>query len=191
MTPEESRAWRPDIEGASTDILPFYAEWIPRIPKGGRFVEVGVFRGRSLAFAASLRSDIELWAVDPWQPVAPTKNYAPLHASMTDFLATFPDVERLRILRAPSPAALRVFEDASVDMVFVDGDHAPDAVAADVTEALRIVKPGGLISGHDYGVNNGIPAALERVLGRVEVAPWDTAEDGWFTGHSLCWWKQR
>jgi predicted O-methyltransferase YrrM len=38
----------------------------------------------------------------------------------------------------------------SIDIVFVDGSHAYDYVKSDTMNALRIVKPGGLIIWHDY-----------------------------------------
>jgi len=49
-----------------------------------------------------------------------------------------------------SVVALPTIPDASVDLVCIDGDHSCLAVAFDVTQALRILRPGGSIVLHDW-----------------------------------------
>lgn len=63
MTPEESIAWHPDHPGGSTDILPAMRDiFLPRIPHGGTYLEVGSFFGRSLSFVGLERPDLKLVA---------------------------------------------------------------------------------------------------------------------------------
>jgi Methyltransferase domain len=38
----------------------------------------------------------------------------------------------------------------SFDLVFVDGDHTAAGVEHDVTAALRLLRPGGVLAVHDY-----------------------------------------
>lgn len=38
------------------------------------------------------------------------------------------------------------------DLVFLDGYHTYDAVKADIERALRVLRPGGTLACHDYGV---------------------------------------
>ena len=47
-------------------------------------------------------------------------------------------------------AALR-FPDSYFDWVYIDGDHSADAVAADLSAYWPKIKPGGFLSGDDYG----------------------------------------
>lgn len=48
-------------------------------------------------------------------------------------------------------------------LVFVDGSHAYDYAKADTDTAMRLVRPGGTIIWHDYGVWKGVTDALEEI----------------------------
>jgi predicted O-methyltransferase YrrM len=52
-------------------------------------------------------------------------------------------------------------------LVFVDGDHREPAVEHDVTWALKLLRPGGVLACHDWDEATcpGVRAALERLLG--------------------------
>jgi predicted O-methyltransferase YrrM len=51
----------------------------------------------------------------------------------------------------------------SCSLVFVDGSHAYDYAMADTEAAMKIVKKGGVIVWHDYGIWEGVTKALEEV----------------------------
>jgi hypothetical protein len=205
MTPEESIAWHPTHPGGSTDILPFYAQVAPALPKGGTFVEIGSFFGRSLSFMGTLRPDLQLWAVDPWAdqfielgevlPVGPDLELCREHGGLFPaFLAMMqrhaPEVlARTRVVRAPSSVGMRVIDRA--DMVFIDGDHAQDAVRADIAEALRVVVSGGIIAGHDYCWGNAVSRAVKDAFPSHRLADWPVPREGWEPGHSSVWWTTR
>ena len=205
MTPEESIAWHPTHPGGSTDILPFYAQVAPTLPKGGTFVEIGSFFGPSLSFMGTLRPDLQLWAVDPWEdgfvdagevlPVGPDLELCREHGGLFPaFLATMqrhaPEVlARTRVVRAPSTIGMRVIDRA--DMVFIDGDHALGAVRKDITEAVRVVVPGGIIAGHDYCWGNAVTRAVKEAFPLHQLADWPVAREGWDAGHSSVWWTRR
>lgn len=205
MTPEESIAWHRTHPGGSTDILPFYAEVAPTLPKGGTFVEIGCFFGRSLSFMGTLRPDLQLWAVDPWAdqfieqgevlPIGPDLELCREHGGhFPAFLAMMqrhaPEVlARTRIVRAPSAIGMRVIDRA--DMVFIDGDHAVDAVRGDIAQALRVVVPGGIIAGHDYCWGNAVTRAVREAFPSHHLADWPVAREGWDPGHSSVWWTRR
>lgn len=48
-------------------------------------------------------------------------------------------------------------------LVFVDGSHAYDYAMSDTKNAMRLVRPGGSIIWHDYGVWKGVTTALEEL----------------------------
>ena len=67
--------------------------------------------------------------------------------------------------------------------MFVDGSHAFDYAMADTASAKRVVKKGGVIIWHDYGIWEGVTRALEELdekdnLGLKNIA-----------GTSLVYWK--
>jgi len=51
----------------------------------------------------------------------------------------------------------------SCSLVFVDGSHAYDYVCSDTKEAIKLVKKGGIIIWHDYGIWEGVTRALEEI----------------------------
>ncbi len=72
-------------------------------------------------------------------------------------------VDHLDFVHSDSVKAAERFEDKSIDLVFVDADHSARAVFADLTAWVPKVKPGGVISGHDYGSRNhpGVKPAVD------------------------------
>ncbi len=53
---------------------------------------------------------------------------------------------------AGSQAALPLLAPGGMfDLAFVDGDHRASGVRYDATQALRLVRPGGVLAFHDYG----------------------------------------
>ena len=46
--------------------------------------------------------------------------------------------------------AVNRFEDNSLDFVYIDANHTEPFVTQDITEWSKKVRPGGVVSGHDY-----------------------------------------
>lgn len=114
--------------------------------------EVGVYKG---SFTEKLcRAGLKMYAIDPWmayqgagrtQTEQNRQNFLFGHAQRT--LAPYKTCE---IIRSTSMDALKYFEDNSLDFVYLDGDHSFKHIAADLVEWTKKVKPGGIVSGHDY-----------------------------------------
>jgi hypothetical protein len=132
---------------------------IARLLKGGTGAEIGVWQGdfaeRLLREAAPTR----LHLVDPWAPAAddawevhPGGNLdaAAVEAVHAAVHRRFADEPRVMIHRTTSAAFFNAMPAACLDWVYIDGDHAPAAVAADLTGAWRAVRSGGVIAGDDY-----------------------------------------
>jgi predicted O-methyltransferase YrrM len=51
-----------------------------------------------------------------------------------------------------SDGLLSQFNDRA-DLVFVDANHDFTNVLADISLAYRLVRPGGIVAGHDYGTD--------------------------------------
>lgn len=65
-------------------------------------------------------------------------------------------------------ALAREFAESKADMVFVDADHSYIGVKRDIELAKRIVKPGGIICGHDFGEKDwpGVEKAVMEIFGK-------------------------
>ena len=70
-----------------------------------------------------------------------------------------------------SVVAASAFKRESVDMVFLDGSHDELDVKLDISCWLRVLKPGGLLCGHDYGGTwVGVKAAVDAMLPDFKLA---------------------
>jgi ubiquinone/menaquinone biosynthesis C-methylase UbiE len=44
---------------------------------------------------------------------------------------------------------LKMFPDNSLDWIYIDGDHRYETVKQDIKQGCRVVKPDGMVMGHD------------------------------------------
>jgi hypothetical protein len=56
-----------------------------------------------------------------------------------------------------------------VDFVFIDGAHDYESVSKDTENALRVIRPGGFIVWHDYGVWEGVTLCLDELTRKLPV----------------------
>lgn len=186
MTPEESAAWHPEIAGYSLDILPWYWRIATELPKGAQIAEVGVYLGRSmLLLAQRLREkghgqETRIVGVDSTNPKPPCG--PPDHRLLLEHIRLLkPSYDPIRVEMAfcDSVDGAKRFTDHSLDLVFIDALHAEASVREDITAWLPKVKPGGLLSGHDYGQWDcpGVKPAVDNLLGAV-------------SHENTVWWKR-
>lgn len=88
-----------------------------------------------------------------------------------------PYQDRVQIWAMKSDEAYKYIHEL-VDFVYIDGDHEYTQVYKDVTNFKKLVKKGGLLSGHDYGLAPGVKKAVDKLVPDVNVA-----ED-------FVWWKE-
>jgi hypothetical protein len=65
---------------------------------------------------------------------------------------------------------------APVDMVFIDGAHDYESVVRDIKNARAMLKPGGLICGHDFNpsAHPGVVQAVKELVPNYKVEPMTT-----------------
>lgn len=51
-----------------------------------------------------------------------------------------------------------------IDMVYIDAEHTREAVERDIELWMPHVRHGGILAGHDYGVFEGVTAAVDRLV---------------------------
>ena len=143
------------------------------VTKDTVMAEIGCFFGVSTElFAMHCK---KIYAVDPWGLITPdyhSQNHIPLLLSwgrgdevqraFEERMAPYDNVETMR---AFSVDAAKEFEDESLDLVYIDGDHARKEVLADLLAWYPKIKCGGVLSGHDWNnphVRKGIKMWLEQ-----------------------------
>ncbi|MDQ5906905.1 MAG: hypothetical protein QG592_331 [Pseudomonadota bacterium] len=151
------------------------------VPKIG--VEIGVYKGWLSARLLAANGSLFLHMVDPW-----TADVSGSYLTTDDKLARSsqdqhddamrqalegvkPFSGRYKVHRMTSEQAAELFESESVDFVFIDGDHSYDGCALDIRCWWPKVKPGGILSGHDYRDerNYGVQKAVHEFLGEREL----------------------
>ncbi len=114
--------------------------------------EIGVEQGRFSEEIFRDNPDVHLFCVDPWRAYSRYKD----HVSQSKLDRFFEEAqERLKgknatFVRKTSMEAVEDFADESLDFVFIDGNHHFDFVTPDIIYWSRKVRPGGIVSGHDY-----------------------------------------
>lgn len=160
-------------------------EILARIPQGeARGAEIGVYKGGLSARLLKARPELRMLLVDPWAGAA--RSSAAYKAS-GDRRAFDPQVrmdgyyrvarravkfagERAKIIRAFSVDAAMQVPDASLDFVFIDGDHSYEGCSGDIAAWTPKLRPGGLLGGHDYAAP--WPGVLRAVNETVKAHGW-------------------
>lgn len=129
-------------------------------PKGGIGAEIGVFYGQFSEIIIEVAKPKMLYLVDPWLYDDKFGNRTPeqieeIYQEVREkFLGidTFLDLCDIKIRRMTSREFLQSFI-GCLDFVYIDGCHEADVVYHDLKMSWQSVKPGGIISGDDYGEN--------------------------------------
>tara|TARA_B100001113_G_C20983848_1_gene567351 strand:- start:31 stop:750 length:720 start_codon:yes stop_codon:yes gene_type:complete len=147
----------------SRKILPFYLNQKKLIGDG---VEIGVQRGMFSEHILTYWDGNKLTGVDPWKTFPSGGEHEPkdfvsqqihdeFYRETQQRLSSFG--QRSLLIRDTSGAASQQFEDDSLDFVFIDAQHHFDAVLEDLTLWFPKLRPGGLLAGHDWGLDYGPP----------------------------------
>jgi predicted O-methyltransferase YrrM len=163
-------------------------EIITRLPNGVTAgAEIGVFKGQLSAILLRRLPSLKLYMVDSWAPTeAQPQAYKAcddFHAGLSgekqercfrDALETvrFAIPHRALVMRMDSLKAAARIPDASLDFVFIDGDHSAEGCAADLKAWAPKVKRGGLLCGHDYDhpikTKFGVKDAVDEMIQACE-----------------------
>lgn len=136
------------IFGHELDVLYKYAHPLSR---NSVIVEIGSYCGKSSSMLGMVAMDngCQFYCVDIFMDPAPgvekgkpIKNRFIYHMLDNNIKYT--------LYEEPSWDAVRHFEDESIDLLFVDGDHSKHGINEDCKVWPQKVKHGGIIIFHDY-----------------------------------------
>ena len=136
---------------------------VKHFPTNSHFVEIGLGQGKSSGYMAveiiNSKKNIKLDCVDCWDmPTDETKDYT---MAFFNNLKPIWNMLDISVIQNYSTEASKLYEDNSLDFVFIDGDHSFSAVTDDIEHWLPKLKANGLIAGHDYTqeyINSVVPA---------------------------------
>jgi hypothetical protein len=148
-----------------------YSHVVQKYPDGSHFVEVGVWKGTSAAYMGveihNSGKNIRFDCIDPFIPVGDEMpEFKITHEDLKNtFINNMKPVEDYyNLITIGSPECTKVYQDKSIDFVFIDGDHSYNAVVQDIKAWLPKIKSGGILAGHDYAFPE-VRKACHDVLG--------------------------
>ena len=162
------------------DFADFYVNVVEHFEPGSHFVEIGSYRGSSLAHLIveiiNSGKKIKVTAVDLWgEDYVRCNTYPELY---DDFLKYTVSIKKhFDMLRMDSAESAATFEDGSLHFVYIDTTHLYKDCYFDIEAYLPKMKPGGVIAGHDYS------------WGGVEQAVYDHFGDA-ADHYAETWWYQ-
>lgn len=120
-------------------------------------LEVGSWTGCSSYFIVramnTLTKQGTLFCLDTWQGNEywnyEIASYIDIFANFRGFMTCYGTYKHIVPLVAASSDGFSIMQDNLFDIIFIDGDHRYAGVKADLLHALRKIKPGGLLIGHD------------------------------------------
>jgi hypothetical protein len=145
-----------------------YADAVRYFDDGSKFVEVGCWKGRSVCFLGveinNSGKKISVDCIDHWlgsnehQEIENVKN----NDLYEEFLSNIDPVKHiLNPIRMSSLDAVKLYDDESLDFVFVDASHEYEDVKQDIEAWYSKVKKGGIFAGHDY--HQSWPGVMQAV----------------------------
>lgn len=168
-------------------------------------VEVGVYRGDHADQILLHNPEVRLTAVDMFDLHAERKNTAyttqatdktarrmgdQQHATEA-YQSTVSKLQRYgsraKVLKASSEEAVSQF--SNLDFAYIDGDHSYGGCLADLQRWWEVIRPGGILAGHDFGVPRfGVSDAVNAFASKMQlIAVTNAASHGeWLIRKPYC-----
>ena len=154
--------------------------------------EIGVAKGGYSEILCKANPDMELFSIDSWvrykdSEFRGTRRPARLYLEAKERLEPY----NCTIIKAFSMDAVQDFEPNSLDFVYIDGGHDFKNVACDIWEWSQVVRPGGIVSGHDFkrstrgrGYIMHVKDVVQAYAYALKIRPWFSIHGdripGWF-----------
>jgi beta-1,4-mannosyl-glycoprotein beta-1,4-N-acetylglucosaminyltransferase len=160
-----------------------YRQMVERMPDNGTLVELGTWKGRSLAYVADLvkSKNLRVLAVDtfggtPGDPFHESVKWENIRQIFDTNIRLMGLENHVDTLQGMTVEMAKSVPDGSVDLVFVDADHSYEAVRDDIAAWRPKLTPKGEMCGHDYVEHCGVPRAVQEAFGTNHSHQWDV----WF-----------
>jgi len=142
--------------------------------------EVGVEKGKYSEVLCQKNPGVKLYAIDAWQTFPAYRDHV-TNEELEYFRAE--TVTRLApygciVIKGLSTEVATRFDDESLDFVYIDGGHDFANVASDLSAWNKKVRPGGVVSGHDYtkkpgsGALNEVVEVVDAWMKAKNIHPW-------------------
>lgn len=134
-------------------------------------IEIGCYAGESTQALVNSGAFKKFYCIDPWE-----MGYDPADIAGDEhifeaeqvFDSRFKDNPAVIKIKKKSHDAVGMFEDESIDFIYIDGNHQYQAVKQDLEDYVPKIKQGGIIAGHDYLYKPmpGVTKAVDEFFGK-------------------------
>jgi len=122
------------------------------------YLEIGAFHGAnaiSVAQSYALHTESKVHVIDPWEDYSEYPEYkGEQQKNYTMFLDNIEAAgvkDKMSIHRGFSKDIVPTFQDEYFDIIYIDGNHEPEAVLEDAVLSFRKLKHNGVLIFDDYG----------------------------------------
>jgi hypothetical protein len=163
-----------------------YDKWLPGqdIPKiiseieNPVGIEIGVEKGITTEHLLKNVNGLTLFGIDPYTEYTDWDGaVSPVDTNKQEALERTKTYDNFELIQKTSDDAAELFEDGSMDFIFVDGLHTYEQVLKDCQNYWPKLKSGGYLIGHDYtkiqDVNRAATEFIKSVGKEVETAKQD------------------
>ncbi|OGK52594.1 hypothetical protein A2966_03575 [Candidatus Roizmanbacteria bacterium RIFCSPLOWO2_01_FULL_41_22] len=137
--------------------------------------EVGVHRGGYSELLCKNNPGVKLYGIDPYKAYDQYNNQQQVDEYYEEAKTRLAPYD-YHFVEKSSEGGVKGFEDESLDFVYIDGNHEFSHVTADITLWSEKVKPGGIISGHDFikfgNRHHQVVKAVVSYVQAYNIHPW-------------------
>lgn len=154
-----------DIPGPGEfDFLDIYLEAVLNAKDNAHFVEIGSYFGRSVAYLATQvklhKKRITIDAIDNFTGSDFINPYI-----WKRFIHKCELTSNINLIEIDQLASSNLYDDESLDFVFIDSDHAYRTTKAVIEAYIPKIKSNGILAGHDYSEQYpGVIRAVNELL---------------------------
>lgn len=150
------------------------------LPDGARVLEIGSFNGASaVAMGYSLnKKNGNIYCIDPWSDYVNQDDFAVVEKGRIDddnriinsFMSNTAFLgNQVKMMRGLSSDFAGMIAGQNFDLIFIDGAHDYQSVRFDILTCMAALKPGGILTGHDYhSLGHGVRQAVNELVGYVD-----------------------
>jgi hypothetical protein len=166
-----------------------YLELMESIPNNGIFIELGSYKGKSTSFIVTeivnRNKNINFITIDTFKGDSGSTDKREIDAYKKVKISNMYDefiknTEHLKnffkVIIGKSDESSFLFEDDSIDAIFIDAGHSYESVLNDIKFWLPKMKNGGIMSGHDYNSWEGVKVAVNEIFKKIDKVD----NDCWF-----------
>lgn len=169
------------------DRIELIKEFTPRGYKIG--AEIGVLEGSFSRAMCRYNPGIKLYAIDGWEILE--NGHKRFDRQVWTYNRAVRKLEpyNVEIIKEFSVKAAERFSDNSLDFVYIDADHTYRAVKEDIEAWAPKVRPGGMVAGHDYNLEDVARAVDEYAKNNgIEIMRTDCDSQNERTGNTEYSW---